>query len=306
MEEIKGRVFDIRRFSTHDGSGIRTTIFMQGCTLACAWCHNPEGIGQLRRPIWFAGKCIHCGTCLAKTAHAGLSKEGQDIKVHPEIEENWDAVIDACPTGALRWNDKFMSVDDAVKRLMRDEPFFVHGGGVTFSGGEPLLQKEFVLQTLKELKKRNVQTAIETALNVPWENVEAVIPYLDIIYADLKIMDVHEHQKYIGQENGQILANIKKLLQSSARERVIIRTPMIPGMTATAKNIREIAGYISGIYPTVRYELLNYNPLASAKYHLVDRKYCFEVNPKKYTAEQMQQFAQTAVSAGAVNASVES
>jgi len=301
MEELTGKVFDIRRFSTHDGSGIRTVMFMQGCSLRCAWCHNPEGIDQGRRAMWFQSRCIRCRACLSRSLHGGLALQEDEIVIHPEAAEDWDGIIDSCASGALRWNYRELSVSDAVQELIKDQPFFAHGGGITFSGGEPLLQKDFVLAVLKEMKQRQIQTAIETALNVPWENVAEAIPYLDIIYADLKILDDSSHRRYIGFSNERILRNIRNLLQSEAGSRVIIRTPMIPGMTAEEENIAGIAGFISSVLPDVRYELLNYNPLAGAKYHLVGRKYCFEKNPEKYTAAEMRHFAEIADRSGVRN-----
>ena len=157
--------------------------------------------------------------------------------------------------------------------------------GVTISGGEPLLQWKFTKELLKACKKEGIHTAIETSLYAEQEVIKEILPYLDRIFADLKLAT----------------ENIRYLLETSNRNKVIIRTPMIPGMTATRENIKGIAKYLNGIYQYVSYEILNYNPLAEAKYHLVDKEYCFEENPKLYTKEQMQEFKNWAIEGGLEN-----
>lgn len=285
-----GQIFDIRRFSTHDGNGIRTTVFLKGCPLRCVWCQNPEGMDLNRRPIWFEKQCIHCNTCVHLAKNNGVTEEDGKIVVHPQIKEDWDTLYDACPAGALKADSYAMEAEALAKKLEEDIIFFRHGGGVTFSGGEPLLQADFLLEVLKELKKKGIHTAIETALNVPDETVEKVTPYLDQIYADMKLEDLLLHQHYTGVGNGQIKENLSWLLTSEYRERVIVRTPLIPGMTATEENLSSIAKFLTEHYAEVHYELLNYNPLAEAKYHLVDREYCFKENPKLYSKEEMLAF----------------
>lgn len=288
---MTGAIFDIRRFSTHDGGGIRTTMFFKGCPLSCVWCHNPEGISAKRRPLHFPGKCIGCGICCGLSVHGGMTREAEGIRLHPEREEDWTALIDACPAGALSWDSRIVTVDEAVEELLKDRAFFKYGGGVTLSGGEPLGQPEFATQVLKRLQAEGVHTAIETSLQAGPEALRMVLPYLDLIYADLKIFDDERHKKYVGASNRNILKNLELLLTSDKRSQTIIRTPLIPEYTADPANIAAISRFLSGIYEDVSYELLNYNPLAEAKYHLVDREFCFKENPGRYSAEQMEAFA---------------
>lgn len=303
---MEGTIFDIRRFSTHDGDGIRTTVFLKGCPLSCVWCQNPEGISVQRRPLYFENRCLHCGTCTANCKDHGMQKNGTQMVLNPGAKEDWDNLIYLCPAGAIEMDSRICSVEDVMKEIRLDKVFYRHGGGITLSGGEPLLQWEFARKILKSCRQEEIHTAIETALHVPPAAVEAVLPYLDMAYADLKLIDKEEHRKYVGVSNDLIENNIEKLLTSPIRERVIIRTPMIPGITTSKENIQGIAAFLVEIYPEVSYEILNYNPLAEAKYHLIDKSYCFEENPKMYSKEQMQQFGQWAREAGVKNVIIES
>lgn len=303
---MKGTIFDIRRFSTHDGAGIRTTVFLKGCPLNCIWCQNPEGISAKRRPIYFKNPCIKCGICVKLAKNKGVVFENGNIKLNIDKDENWEKIIDACPSGALMMDSQIKTVEEIIQEVMRDKVFFKHGGGVTLSGGEPLAQGKFAIELLKELKKLNVNTAIETALNVDNEVLKEALDYLDIIYADLKIFNDEEHKKYVGVSNEKIKNNIKFLLQSENKEKVIIRTPMIPEYTTSEKNISEISRYISDIYGDVSYELLNYNPLAGGKYSLVDKEYCFKENHPLYSKEEMKAFGNIAKNNGIKNLIIES
>lgn len=306
ISRMKGNIFDIRRFSTHDGVGIRTTIFLKGCPLACVWCQNPEGISVKKRPLHFENRCIQCGTCVALCKNRGFQKKADKIVIDPTAEENWDQLIYECPAGAIEMDSQEKTVEDIMTEIRKDAVFYQYGGGVTLSGGEPLLQSRFSQELLKCCKEEGIHTAVESALYVPQGTLDMVIPYLDMAYADMKLIDDGMHQKYVGVSNQKIKENIKYLLTSSIKENVIIRTPMIPGITATKENIQGIGAFISTIYPDVHYEILNYNPLAEAKYHLIDKEYCFEENPKLYTKEEMEQFGCWAKEAGVKNIIIES
>lgn len=291
---LTGQIFDVRRFSTHDGEGIRTTAFLKGCPLKCVWCQNPEGISVKQMPLYFENKCIHCGTCVKFSKDAGMQEQEGQIRMNREASEDWELLADVCPAEAIMLDSRTYTVDELIKELLRDRVFFKYGGGVTLSGGEPLMQDEFATEVFKALKKEKVHTAVETSLSVSLDTVKNAVPYIDRIYADLKIYEDENHKKYTGISNERIKKNLRWLLTSEYRDKVMIRTPLIPEYTATEENLSKIAQFLSGLYPEVSYELLNYNPLAEAKYHLVDREYCFEVNPKLYTKEQMSAFGQIA------------
>ena len=301
-----GLVFDIRRFSTHDGTGIRTNIFFKDCPLRCVWCQNPEGLEGKARPVYFEGKCIRCGTCLSKSERGGvyLTPE-KKIRLRRERDDNWDAIIDNCPTGAISMDARYYTVEQLVAEAERDRAFYRNNGGVTVSGGEPLMQGKFVAGLLAALQSRGIHTAIETSLMAPTAVLEECAEHLNLIYADMKLFDAEEHRRFTKVDNRQIRGNIQWLLTSKHRDKVIIRTPVIPTMTATEHNLAAIAEFLSGCYTDVRYELLNYNPLAEAKYHLVEMEYCFKENPKMYRREEMLRFGEIVRAHGIRNLIVE-
>lgn len=298
---LKGYVFDFKRFSTHDGHGIRTTVFLKGCTLNCVWCQNPEGISIKQRPLYFPNKCIHCNTCVHLAENGGVTEVDGKIKLDVSKVENWHYIIDSCPAVALTMDSREMTSQEVVEEACKDAPFFKYGGGVTLSGGEPLFQHEFAIEILKGLKEKNITTTIETASHIPMPIYKEAMKYIDYVYADLKIMDSNLHKKYTGVDNTRIVQNLKWLLMSEKKENVIIRTPLIPGMTATEENIAGIAKFISGLYSEVKYEILNYNPLAQAKYDMVDKEFCFENNPPLYSDDQMRAFGKIATDNGVKN-----
>ena len=299
-----GRIFDVRRFSTHDGAGIRTTVFFKGCPLRCVWCHNPEGIDIARRPVWFAGKCIRCGACASEAPEAvKLTPEG--IRLDPNARVDWDTVMDICPTGALRWDSQDVTVEALFAEIKKDAPFFAHGGGVTLSGGDPLAQPGFAKQLLERCRDAGFHTAIETELYAPKSAIQAVLPLCNQIYVDLKLYDLEDHIRYTGVSNAGILDSFTEVLGSELRDRVTVRTPLIPGMTATEENLTAIGRFLYRLYPKVRWELLNYNPLASAKYPMLGREYCLPENTPRYSAAQMAAFREIAQTTGIENNIIE-
>lgn len=301
QSSIQGTIFDIQRFSTHDGEGIRTNVFLKGCPLACVWCQNPEGIDPKIEPIWLPDKCIYCKAC-SDYAPDAISWDGDNLVINYAYQGDWSKIIEKCPTTALRFNAGKMTVLQLLTELKKDEVFYKFGGGVTFSGGEPLIQIDFLELALIASKQRGWNTAIETALNVSWSSIERVLPYVDTLFADFKIFDNHEHMKHTFVSNNLIKENIGHLLTSEFKDKAIIRTPLIPIYTATKENISMIAKYISKIYPEVKYELLNYNPLAISKYPFTNLTYCFsDMNPTAYTNEEMLYFQNLALESGIRN-----
>lgn len=303
---LAANVVDVRRFSTHDGHGIRTTIFLKGCSLECAWCQNPEAINPKIGPVFFRSRCIDCGLCLDKSTPGAATKdEAGRIRVDTTVAEaDWEALATVCPTGAITFDAKRYTVPELVELAQRDRVFFGAGGGVTLSGGEPLFLPHFATALLKALKAADINTALETALNVRGEFVAEALPWVDHVFADCKLIDPEAHRRYTGHTNERILANLTDLLAGDRRDDVTVRTPLIPGITDTPANIAGIARFISSIYPDVRYELLNYNPLAAAKYDVLPGVlYVFDTdaNPTMFTREQLAVFHEIARANGVRN-----
>ena len=298
-----GLIFDIRRFSTHDGEGIRTCVFFKGCPLRCVWCQNPAGLEPYAQPVWFDTRCIHCGICAATTVNGGVKLQNGTVVIDRTAKENWNKIADECPSGAFMLDAKEYRVEDVLAQVKKDEVFYRDNGGVTITGGEPLLQGKFAEELLTALQTKGYHTAIETSLYASPDTVKAVLSHADQIFCDLKLADSEAHQRFTKRPNELIKENIRWLLESDRKDRVTVRTPLIPGMTAAEENLSAIAAYLSGIYPEVRYELLNYNPLAEAKYRNTEREYCFseEDNPKLYTKEEMKRFGEIARQGGIKN-----
>ncbi|MFV0393079.1 MAG: glycyl-radical enzyme activating protein [Coprobacillaceae bacterium] len=286
----KGLVFSIKRFAIHDGQGIRTTIFLKGCNLRCVWCHNPEGLELQSQIIVNHKKCIYCHRCIGIDKKQVMIDTGTTMNIKNQDGMKYQEYIDICPTGAIQWDSTYYSVEQLMEELLKDKVFFKHGGGVTISGGEPLLQIDFVVMLLKACKELNIHTAIETALHIPLSNIQKVLPYVDTIYCDIKEIDNTLHQQFTKVRNIMILDNIKYLLTSNDAYKVIIRTPLIPRHTASKGNIIGIAKFIKKYNPNVFYELLNYNPLAVSKYLDLKQAFCLDINVPKYTLEEMEQY----------------
>lgn len=224
-----------------------------------------------------------------------------NIRLDVSKIENWKHIIDSCPSAALTMDSREMTAQEVVEEACKDAPFFKYGGGVTLSGGEPLFQHEFAIEILKGLKTRKITTTIETASHISTGIYQEAMKYIDFVFADLKLIDSNQHKRYTGVDNELIKQNLEWLLTSYKKENVTIRTPLIPDMTATEENIAGIARFISEIYPDVKYEILNYNPLAQAKYDMVDKEFCFDKNPPLYSDDQMREFGKIATDNGIKN-----
>lgn len=292
MKTSKGFIFDIKRFAIHDGQGIRTTIFLKGCPLKCRWCQNPEGLNPHPQIIYLENQCMHCGSCVHQSKEGGVRLEKGKIVLDRKKDEDWNKLVDVCPTTALRFDAKEYQIEQVLDEIEKDQAFFKYGGGITISGGEPFYQVDFLEVLLKRIKEKEIHTAIETTLFTKTENVKRVLPYLDQIYCDCKFYKESEHQKYTSVSNEIILKNIEYLLRSDKKDYVTVRIPLIPTMTAKKDNLKEISQFLVQMNPEVKVELLNYNPLAKAKYAYLDLDYCFEENPKLYRKEEMNMFYQ--------------
>lgn len=256
-------ISDIQKFSLHDGPGIRTTVFFKGCNMHCVWCHNPETFSMKPDLLFYSSKCIGCGACYNVCKTGALTKESQRL-YRKDLCIRCGACVEVCAPGALKMAGQKMTVDVVMNVIREDADYYKSsGGGVTLSGGEVLLQADFARELLKKCKEEGISTAIESNMSGSFENVEKLLPYLDRIYCDIKIFDDINHMRYTGVSNKNILENIAALRQYDIP--LVIRTPLIPGITDSPDNITAIAQWIRSNARIECYELLNYNPLAQAK-----------------------------------------
>ena len=228
---VSGIVADIERFSTHDGPGIRTVVFLKGCPLKCAWCHNPECIAFEPETLLYPEKCIHCGQCES-----------------------------GCYTGARVVCGKEMTVDQVMEQILMDRAYYGNLGGVTFSGGEPQCQPEFLSALIDACKKENIHTAIETSMIVIHPEI---LSKLDLIMADVKVMDDEIHQAFTGVSNGAILKNFRKADELNVP--IIVHTPVVPGVNADKESILAIRDFVKTLKNAKKLELLPYHPLGVDK-----------------------------------------
>ncbi|MEK6647270.1 MAG: glycyl-radical enzyme activating protein [Candidatus Firestonebacteria bacterium] len=262
---ITGFVFDIQQFSLHDGPGIRTTVFLKGCSLRCFWCQNPEGLTVKSELQFFATRCIGCGSCFRVcTNKVHIIENGKHI-IKRERCMQCGKCVDECFARALIMVGKEMTSDEVVKVVIQDKMFYsLSGGGVTLSGGEPVLQSEFAYEILKKCKNNNIHTAIETALNFKWDNIKVLLSVLDIVIMDIKHIDSKKHQEATGVSNKLILENAKRL--SKEKIPIIIRVPVIPLFNDNVGDIKKITDFAKD-FPNLLYiELLPFHRLGESKY----------------------------------------
>ena len=240
---MEGIIFDIQRFSVHDGPGIRTTVFMKGCSLRCGWCHNPEGLRKEPQVQFFREHCIGCGRCGGQHTLENAAR---------------------CPAEALKRVGDAVSPEALLELVLADQDFYGSEGGVTFSGGECLLQPEFVAHMLQRLKEQGVTTAVDTCGNVPWAHIEQALPWCDTWLYDIKCADPENHRRFTGCDNGRILDNLRKLAQTGAN--IWIRVPVIPDVNDDAAEMERIAQIAASIPGVSRVTLMPYHTLGKSKY----------------------------------------
>jgi len=264
---MKGRLINIKRFSVHDGPGIRTTIFLKGCSLHCRWCHNPESISA-EPVIGFQKRmCVGCGKC-AEVCPVGAHafQDGAHIFKH-ELCIACGKCVEACLPGALEYYGGEISVEEAVAAVIEDNTFYVQsGGGCTISGGEPLLQAEFCAEVFERLRKERIHCAIDTSGAVKWENFKTVLPYTDMFLYDVKHTNERRHQECVGGSNLIIKENLKRLSECGVP--IEIRIPIIPDFNADEESVSAIGTFLSKLKNIAGVRLLPYH-LAHSKYEKV-------------------------------------
>ena len=272
---MKGLISNIQRFSLTDGDGIRTTVFFKGCNMKCNWCHNPETLSGDRELMFYAGKCIGCGKCFSACpvgAHSVV--DGKHIIDRKKCTACCKCAA-VCYAEALVMCGREMTVDEVMREVRQDKAYYDSSkGGVTLSGGEVLCQKEFAMALADACHAENIRVALETNLCFSFEHLKPLAEKADLIMCDLKLMDDEAHKKNTGVSNKYILENIKKL--DGLGIPVIVRTPLIPGVTDSKENIKAAAEFVCGMKNLVRYELLNFNPLGEGKYKSLDAENLYE------------------------------
>lgn len=259
-----GTVFNIQRFSVADGPGIRTTVFLKGCNLRCYWCHNPESWDAGRSMEAFPERCIGCGKCVEACRHGARSIEGGSLRFDRTVCQRCGVCAEVCVADAVRSIGSEMSVQEVLAEIERDAPFFLQsGGGVTISGGEPLLQSEFVLELLSGCGARGVSSALDTAGHVAWPTLSAAARATDLVLYDVKALDSALHRIGTGVSNSVILSNLERLGQG--RTPIWIRVPLVPGFNDTESEVSAIASFCAKLPAVQRIEILAYHRLGAGK-----------------------------------------
>ena len=252
-------VFDIRHFALDDGPGIRTTVFLKGCPLSCVWCHNPESLSPEEEIAFYPALCINCGDC-EKVCTENAAQMNNSSRIIREKCVACGVCAEKCPSTALKIVGKYYPVNELVEELMKDRIFYeTSRGGITFSGGEPALHMDYLGKVMRRLKEYNIPIAIQTSGKFDIKEFrEKLLPSIDLIFYDIKLFDSEKHREYTGVENEQILDNFVSLV-NDRNITIIPRIPLIPGITATEENLRQIADFIRSV-GCAKYELLPYNP----------------------------------------------
>ncbi|WP_396136471.1 glycyl-radical enzyme activating protein [Clostridium sp. SHJSY1] len=267
---MEGLVFDIQRFSVHDGPGIRTIVFLKGCPLSCKWCSNPES--QSLKPVimYQEMNCIHCGRCIKACKKGAISINNKDF-IDRDICTACGECVNVCPASALILKGKKMTVEQVVKELKKDSINYRRsGGGITLSGGEPLVQSDFSKELLKACKVQGWHTAIETTGYGSVESIEKVFPYIDLALMDIKNMNSNIHKKYTGVSNEIILKNAKRISQIT---KMVVRVPVIPEFNSSEDIIYEICKFAKELNSVNTIHLLPYHTYGENKYKLLGRDY---------------------------------
>jgi pyruvate formate lyase activating enzyme len=266
--DITGTIFKIKRFSIHDGPGIRTSVFLKGCPLNCIWCHSPEGLSP-DIAIWHdSSLCIACGQCVGACPNSALQlikNSDPIINIDTTVCTLSGDCIKICPTEAIRLTGLEISVPEIMSELGKDTLYYKNsGGGVTLTGGEPLSQPEFAEEILKACNRNDIHTAIETSLFCEKETVDCISEHVDYFIIDMKIFEKDKHLKYTGKSNETIKENFRHIAQSG--KEILVRIPMIKGITDTEDNLRSIEEFVYGINKKIPIEHISYNPLAENNY----------------------------------------
>lgn len=267
-------IFNIQRFSTHDGDGIRTIVFNKGCSLACPWCQNPESISAKPELLYDKRLCIEsCNEC-SRHSDDKIRWMDDSLLIHREQldEANVEALRDVCPAKALTVCGEEIPLEEIMQEVRADKPFYDKtGGGLTISGGEPYMQPEFTRELAAQAKREGINTAVETCLHVPWHYIEPSLEHIDCVLADLKHTEPKKFAKWAKGSLNQILKNFQAL--SDAGKRMIVRVPVVPGFNDTEEELQGIIEFAASLHNIEEIHFIPYHILGMGKYELLDKPY---------------------------------
>lgn len=296
-------IFNIQRYSTHDGPGIRTVVFMKGCSLGCRWCQNPESRARTQDLLFDARLCLDgCDLC-QQAAPGVIERALNGLVIHREKLEqsHLDALVECCPTQALTVCGELKSVDDIMATVLRDKPFYDRsGGGLTLSGGEPFMNPALALQLLKTSHDQGIHTAVETCLHVPWKYLEPALPYIDLFLADLKHVDAEKFMQWTDGSAKRVLDNLKRL--AAAGKKMTIRVPLIQGFNADEASIEAITEFAATELQVSDIHFLPYHTLGMNKYSLLGVPY--SAPDKPLDAPELLEFSQQTARAKGLTATL--
>jgi pyruvate formate lyase activating enzyme len=306
MEELdQGFIFNVQRFSTEDGPGIRTTVFFKQCSLKCIWCHNPESILKEKQLEWFQHKCIGCNTCINTCDYQALSFNENGLLIDRDICISCGECSDECPSTALHMWGEYWNLNDLFSEIQKDKVYYTESeGGLTVSGGEPTVQSDFVVLLLKKCKENDIPTALDTCGHASRRTYEKLLPYVDLVLFDIKEINQEKHIEFTGIPNDLILENAVWITEYLKKNNKVlwIRTPIIPKYTATEENIRGIGNFIKNELDNFpeRWDLLAFNNLCSAKYDRLNLKWVLN-EEKLMSKTEMAHFQKIAKIVGVKN-----
>jgi len=266
-------IFNIQRFSTHDGNGIRTMIFFKGCPLKCQWCSNPESQSFDSDIMYDRRLCKNFGDCIMAEPVAITADKENGVSIDRQKISSGNKLAGICPSRAMTVSGENKSLEDIIAEIEMDKVFYGHEGGVTLSGGEPLAQGKELDELLEELKSRNISVNIETSLHVAWQNVERCIGFTDTFLVDLKHIDRNKFYTYTGGNSGLVLENIERLSRENAH--VILRIPVIPLFNHSESEMEHMIDYVSTLKNIREIDFLPYHTFGLGKYKMLDMEYLF-------------------------------